>query len=196
MDIDVQHSIGTAAIHDLECIRDNRYVECLRVGEDPDADVELEYLERLVRDMSIGVNQVVFNLENLAARSGNTFIRPPRPDSPLFHGICGAPSTSDTNVEHQEGWAMCDLSHYPFTRGIEGRYIRCHSLFARIPGSRDSSASPPLIPRVVSPLCTPESLPEFLEWDSNGFLGDIDSDDKSPPQPFFKSPEARRWIKR
>ena len=56
MDLGVQHSLGTAAIHDLERLRDNRYVECLRVGEDPDADVVLEYLERLVRDMSIGVN--------------------------------------------------------------------------------------------------------------------------------------------
>ena len=74
MDIGVQHSLGTAAIHDLERIRDNRYVECLRVGEDPDADVELEYLERLVRNTSIGVNQVVFNMENLAVRSGNTFV--------------------------------------------------------------------------------------------------------------------------
>ena len=90
MDIGVQHSLGTATIHDLEQLRDNRYVKCLRVGEDPDADVELEYLEHLVRDMSIGVNQVVFNMENLAARSRNTFICPPRPDSPLFHGICGA----------------------------------------------------------------------------------------------------------
>ena len=119
----------------------------MRVGEDPDADVELEYLERLVRDMSIGVNQVVFNLENLAVQSRNTFIRPPKPDSPLFHGICGAPSASDTNVECQEGWAMCDLGHYPFARGIEGRYIRRHTLFVRVPGSRDSSASPPPIVR-------------------------------------------------
>ena len=104
MDIGIQHSLGTAAIHDLERIRDNRYVECLRVGEDPDADVELEYVEPLVRDMSIGVNQVMFNMENLAVRSGNTFAHPPRPDSPLFHGICGAPSASDTDVERQEGW--------------------------------------------------------------------------------------------
>ena len=70
-------------IHDLERLRDNRYVECLGVREDPDADVELEYLERLVRDMSIGVNQVVFNLENLAARSGNTFTCPPPDLIPL-----------------------------------------------------------------------------------------------------------------
>ena len=115
MALGVQHSLGTAAVHDMERIRDERYVECLRVGEDPDADVALEYLECLVRDLSIGVNQVVFNLENLAARTGNTFVRPPRPDSPLFHGICGAPSASDTDVERQEGWAMCDGSHYPFT---------------------------------------------------------------------------------
>ena len=123
MDLGVQHSLGTAAIHDMERIRDDRYVECLRVGEDPDADVALEYLEHLVRDLSIGVNQVVFNLENLAARTGNTFVCPPRPDSSLFHGICGAPSASDMDVEQQEGWAMCDLGHYPFTRGIEGCYI-------------------------------------------------------------------------
>ena len=52
MDLGVQHSLGTAAIHDMERIRDERYVECLRAGENPDADVELEYLERLVRDLS------------------------------------------------------------------------------------------------------------------------------------------------
>ena len=196
MDIGVQHSLGTAAIHDLERLHDNRYVECLRVGEDPDADVELEYLECLVRDMSIGVNQVVFNMENLAVRSRNTFVRPPRPDSPLFHGICGAPSASNTDVERQEGWAMCDLRHYPFTQGIEGRYIQRHSLFTRILGSRDSSSSPPPIPRVVSSSHTSESLPDLLKWDSDGNLGDIDSDDKSPSEPFFKSSEARRWIER
>ena len=89
---------------------------------------------------------------------------------------------------------MCDLGHYPFTQGIEGRYIRRHTLFARIPGSRDSSASPPPIPQMVSSSRTPESLPSLLEWDSNGFLGDVDSDDKSPSESFFKSPEARRWI--
>ena len=71
----------------MERICDERYVECLRVGEDPDADVALEYMECLVRDLSIGVNHIVFNLENLAVRTGNTFVRPPRPDSPLFHGI-------------------------------------------------------------------------------------------------------------
>ena len=194
MDIGVQHSLGIAAIHDLERIRDNRYVECLRVGEDPDADVALEYIERLVRDLSIGVNQVVFNLENLAVRTGNTFVCPPQPDSPLFHGICGDPSASNTDIERQEGWAMCDLSHYPFTRGIEGCYIQRNFLFARVSGSRDSSSSPSPIPRVVSPSHSPESLPDLIEWDSNGFLGDIDSDDKSPPEPFFKSSEARRWI--
>ena len=110
--------------------------------------------------------------------------------------VCGAPSASDTDVERQEGWAMCDLGHYPFTRGIEGRYIRRHTLFARIPGSRDSSASPPPIPQVVSSSRSPESLPDLLEWDSDGFLGDIDSDDKSPLEAFFKSSEARRWIER
>ena len=196
MALGVQHSLRTAAVHDMERICDERYFECLRVGEDPDADVELEYLEYLVRDLSIGVNQVVFNLENLAVRSGNTFVCPPRPDSPLFHGICGAPSTSNTDVEHQEGWAMCDLSHYPFTRGIEGRYIRRHTLFARIPGSRDSSTSPPPIAQVVSSSRTPESLPSLLDWDSDRFLGDVDSDDESFPEPFFKSPEARWWIER
>ena len=181
MALGVQLTLGTAAVHDMERIRDERYVECLRVGEDPDADVALEYIERLVRDLSIGVNQVVFNLENLAVRTGNTLVCPPQPDSPLFHGICGAPSASNTDVERQEGWAMCDLSHYPFTRGIEGRYIRCNSLFARIPGSRDSSSSPPPIPRVVSSSRATESLPDLIEWDSDGVLGDIDSDDESPP---------------
>ena len=33
-----------------------------------------------------------------------------------------------------------------------------------------------------------------IDWDSNGFLGDVDSDVESPSEPFFKSPEARRWI--
>ena len=91
---------------------------------------------------------------------------------------------------------MCDLSHYPFTRGIEGRYIRCHSLFARVPGSRDSSASPPPIPRVVSSSCASEYLPDLLEWDSDGIMGDINTDGESPPESFFKSSEARRWIER
>ena len=193
MALGVQHSLGTAAVHDMERIRDERYVKCLRVGEDPDADVELEYVERLVRDMSIGVNQVMFNMENLAARSGNTFVRPPRPDSPLFHGICGAPSASNIDVDRQEGWAMCDGGHYPFTRGIEGRYIRRNSLFARIPGSRDSSSSPPPIPRVVSSLRATEFLPDLLEWDSDGVLGDIDSDDKSSPDTGGKG-SLTQWV--
>ena len=91
---------------------------------------------------------------------------------------------------------MCDLGHYPFSRGIEGCYIRHNSLFAQVPGSRDSSSSPPLIPRMVSSSGTSESLPKLVEWDSDGFLGDIDSDDESSSEPFFKSPEARHWIKR
>ena len=119
----------------------------------------------------------------------------PRPQC-LFHGICGAPSASDTDVERQEGWAMCDGGHYPFTRGVEGRYIRRQFLFARVPGSRNSSSSPPPIPRVVSSSRATESLPDLLKWDSDGVLGDINSDDESPPEPFFKSSEARRWIER
>ena len=67
---------------------------------------------------------------------------------------------------------MCDGGHYPFTRGIEGRYIRHNSLFARIPGPGDSSASSPPLPRLVSSLRTPESLPDLLKWDSDGVLGD------------------------
>ena len=54
---------------------------------------------------------------------------------------------------------------------------------------------PSLIPRVVSSLRTPESLPDLLSWDSDGVMGDIDSDAKSPPELFSKSPEARCWIK-
>ena len=154
----------------------------------------MEYLECLVGDMPIGVNQVVFNLENLAARSGNTFTHPPQPDSPLFHGICGAPSASDTDVKRQEGWAMCDLGYYPFTQGTEGHYIQHHSLFARVPGSRESSASPLPLPQVVSSSRTPESLPELVDWDSNGFLGDVNTEDKSPSEPFFKSPEVRHSL--
>ena len=89
---------------------------------------------------------------------------------------------------------MCDGGHYPFTRGIEGCYIRRQFLFAQVPGSRDSSSSPPPIPRVVSSSRATESLPDLLEWDSDGVMGDIDTDDESPPEPFFKSSEARRWI--
>ena len=73
----------------------------------------MEYLDRLVREVSIGVNQVEFNLENLAVLTGNTFTCPPRLDSPLFYGVCGAASVSDTDVDRQEGWAMCDLGYYP-----------------------------------------------------------------------------------
>ena len=150
MALGVQHSLRIAAVHDLERIRDCRYIECLRAGESPDVDVELEYLEHLVRDVSIGINQVVFNLENLAASCGATFTCPPKPDSPLFYGICGPSTSSDTDVDHQEGWAMCDLGHYPLAQGVGARYIRRHLLFVRESGSRDSSASPPLLPRVVS----------------------------------------------
>ena len=52
----------------------------------------------------------------------------------------------------------------------------------------------PQIPRVVSSSRTPESLPSLVDWESDRFLGDIDSDDESPPEPFFKSSEARHWI--
>ena len=45
MDLGIQHSLGSAAIRDLEEIRDRRCVECMRRGGDPDEDVELEYLE-------------------------------------------------------------------------------------------------------------------------------------------------------
>ena len=45
MDLGIQHSVGSAAIHDLEEIHDRRCVECLRRGDDPDEDVGLEYLE-------------------------------------------------------------------------------------------------------------------------------------------------------
>ena len=188
MDLGVQHSLGSAAIHDLEDMRDRRCVECMRRGDDPDEDVGLEYLERLVREVSIGVNQVEFNMENLALLTGNTFTRPPRPDSPLFYGVCRAASAR--RVDRQEGWAMCDLGYYPLERGINCQYTRRRFLFAGVPGSRDSSASPPPIPRVVSSSRTPDSLPDLL---SDGALGDLDSDVESPPS-FFKSPKTRRWV--
>ena len=190
MDLGIQHSFGSAAIHDLEEIRDRRCVECMRRGDNPDEDVGLEYLERLVREVSIGVNQVEFNLENLAVLAGNTFTRPPRPNSPLFYGVCRAASASDTSVDRQEGWAMCDLRYYPLERGVGGRYNQRHFLFVGVPGSRDSSSSPPPIPQVVSSSRTPDSLPNLL---SDGVLGDLDSDVESSPL-FFKSPETRRWV--
>ena len=122
MDLGIQHSLGSAAIHDLEDIHDRRRVECLRCGDNPDKDVGLEYLDRLVREVSVGVNQVEFNLENLAVLTGNTFTHPPRPDSPLFYGVCGAASASDTHVDCQEGWAMCDLRYYLLEQGVRGRF--------------------------------------------------------------------------
>ena len=76
MDLGIQHSLGSAAIHNLEDICDRRCVKCLRRGDNPDEDVGLEYLDQLVREVSIGVNQVEFNLENLAVLTGNTFTRP------------------------------------------------------------------------------------------------------------------------
>ena len=85
---------------------------------------------------------------------------------------------------------MCDLGYYPLERGINCRYHRHRFLFAGIPGSRDSSASPPPIPRVVSSTRTPDSLPDLI---SDGALGDLNSDVKSSPL-FFKSPETRRWV--
>ena len=123
MDLGIQHAIGSAAICDLEDIRDRRYIECLRAGESPEADVVLEYLDQLVGEVSIGVNQVMFNLENLAPWAGTSFTCLPRPDSPLFYGICGATTSSDTNVDPQEGWRMCDLGHYPLSRGVERCYV-------------------------------------------------------------------------
>ena len=145
-----------------------------------------------MREVSIRVNQVEFNMENLARLTGNTFTRPPRPDSPLFYGVCRTASASDTSVDRQEGWAMCDLGYYPLERGINRRYHRRRFLFVGIPGSRDSSASPPPIPRVVSSSLTPDSLPNLL---SDRDMGDLDSNVESPPS-FFKSPETRRWIER
>ena len=162
----------------------------MRRGDNPDENIGLEYLDCLVREVSIGVNQVKFNLENLAVLTSNTFTHPPRPDSPLFYGVCRAASASDTSVDRQEGWAMCDLGYYPLEQGVGGCYNRRHFLFAGVPGSRDSSASPPPIPRVVSSSRTPDSLPDFI---SDGALGDLNSDVKSPPS-FFKSPEAWRWV--
>ena len=85
---------------------------------------------------------------------------------------------------------MCDLSYYPLERGINRRYHRRRFLFEGIPGSRDSSASPPPIPRVVSSSRTPDSLPDLI---SDGALGDVDSDVEPSPS-FFKSLETRRWI--
>ena len=57
-----------------------------------------------------------------------------------------------------------------------------------LPGSRDSSASPRLIPRVVSSSRTPESLPDLISRDSNGALGDLGSDVESPPPDRSSSP--------
>ena len=85
---------------------------------------------------------------------------------------------------------MCDLGYYPLERGINRRYHRRHFLFAGIPGSRDSSASPPPIPRVVPSSRSLDSLPDLV---SDGELGDLDSDVESPPS-FLKSPQTRRWI--
>ena len=63
-----------------------------------------------------------------------------------------------------------------------------------VPGSRDSSASPPPIPQVISSSCTPESLPDLISRDSDGALGELNSDVESPSRSFFKSSEARHWI--
>ena len=122
MDLGIQHSVRSAAIHDLEEICDRRCVECLRRGDDPDEDVGLEYLERLVREVSIGVNQVKFNMENLAILTGNTFTRPPRPDSPIFYGVCRAASASDTSVDRQDTggeWTLTQWVHCEFVVSFE-----------------------------------------------------------------------------
>ena len=90
MDLGIQHSLGSAAIHDLEDICDRRCVECLRRRDNPDEDVGLEYLDRSVREVSIGVNQVEFNLENLAVLTSNTFTPPPKAGFPsLLWGLWG-----------------------------------------------------------------------------------------------------------
>ena len=88
---------------------------------------------------------------------------------------------------------MCDGGYYPLSRGIGGRYIRRPSLFARVPGSRDSSASPP---RLVSSPSTPDSLPGLVRLGSRDADGDLDSGFDSPSESFFKSDETRRWVER
>ena len=85
---------------------------------------------------------------------------------------------------------MCDLGYYPLERGINRQYHRRRFLFEGVPGSRDSSASPPPIPRVVPSSRTLDSLPDLL---SDGVLGDLDSDVESPPS-FLKSPQTWHWV--
>ena len=162
MESGVQHSLGTTTIHDLERLRDNRYVECLRVGEDPDADVELEYLERLVRDMSIGVNQVVFNLESLAARSGNTFVHPPRPDSLSSMGFVG-PLLLATPMSSVRKDGPCVTS--AITPSPEELRVVTYDVTASLQGSLDQGIPlPPLpqYPKWYLPRCQGHSTPYNL----------------------------------
>ena len=55
-------------------------------------------------------------------------------------------------------------------------------------GSRNSSASPPPLPQVVPSLWTPDSLPGLISWDSDGIMGDIDSDVEPPWSPSSSPP--------
>ena len=69
----------------------------------------------MVREVSIGVNQVEFNLENLAVLTSKTFTHPQgRIPLSSMDGVCGAASASDTDFDHQEGWATLGVrGHLP-----------------------------------------------------------------------------------
>ena len=93
---------------------------------------------------------------------------------------------------------MCELSHYPSTHSPPPEALRVvtYDITPSLQGSLDQGIPLPPLPRYPEWYLphAPESLPELLEWDSDRFLGDVNSDDKSPSQPFFKSPEVRCWI--
>ena len=193
MALGVQYAHGAAARADLERVRDARYIGGVRDGIRAEDDAALGVLNRLVREVSVGINQVVVNQENLALLSGVPFTRPSTPPSPIYYGVTDPTVSDTTDIDYQEGWPLCDRGHYALNRGLGGRYHRRSSLFARGSGSRDSSPSPS---RVVSSSGTPDSLPELIGCNTRDAIGDVDSDFDPSSQSFFKSCETRRWVER
>ena len=95
MALGVQYAHGAAARADLERVRDARFIGGVRNGTHGEEDAALGVLNRLVREVSVGINQIVVNQENLAFLSGVPFTRPSTPPSPIYYGVTD-PTVSDT----------------------------------------------------------------------------------------------------
>ena len=97
-----------------------------------------------MREVSIGVNQVEFNMENLALLTGNTFTRPPRPDSPLFYGVCGPlPLATPASIVKRDG--PCATSG--ITLWSEGLIVGTPDAASSLRESLDQGIPLPPLPR-------------------------------------------------